>query len=234
MGPEALVLVPGLMVNQRLYEPQLPALCAGQRAVMVADHTRDDSIAAIAARLLGTAPPRFALAGLSMGGYIAMEVMRQAPERVTRLALLDTTARADTPESTARRTGLMALASAGEFERVIALSYPPLVHRDRVDDAALRQIVRQMALELGPEIFVRQQRAILGRVDSRPSLTQIRIPTWVLVGEGDQLTPPALAEEMAAAISNSSLHRIADCGHLCTLEKPEAVTALLQNWLTTR
>jgi len=232
IAPEGLpvVLIPGLTCSARLYAEQIPALwrCG---PVTVADHTRDDSMAAIAQRILGTAPPRFALAGLSMGGYIAFEIMRQAPERVLKLALLDTGARADTPEQTERRQVVIALARSGRYGEIPELAFPIYVHRRRHDDEALKRLVRTMAEETGVAAFLRQQAAIIGRPDSRPGLGKIACPTLVLVGEGDEATPPELAREIAAAIPGARLTVIPNSGHLSTLEEPEAVTAALVDWM---
>jgi len=227
----ATVLIPGLNCSARLYADQIPALWRFG-AVQVADHTRDDSIAAIARRVLAEAPPRFALAGLSMGGYLAFEIMRQASERVAKLALLNTGARPETPEQTAQRRPRIELATSGRFAEVTNEHFPLLVHRDRHDDAALKNLVRKMNEETGPEAFLRQQRAIMGRADSRPGLGAIKCPTLVLVGDGDVLTPPDLAREMAAAIPGSRLAIVADCGHLSTIEQPAAVTKTLLEWMS--
>jgi pimeloyl-ACP methyl ester carboxylesterase len=199
--------------------------------VQVADHTRDDSMDAIAMRILAAAPPRFALAGLSMGGYIAQTIMRQAPGRVEKLALLDTSARPETPEQTARRKPQIALAESGRFGEVPALQFPVFVHRNRQGDEALRQRVRLMADETGAQAFLRQQHAIIDRADARPLLPSIKCPTLVLVGDGDELTPPSLAQELAAGIPGSRLVVVPDCGHLSTMERPEAVNAALVQWL---
>jgi pimeloyl-ACP methyl ester carboxylesterase len=229
-----LVLVPGLNCSARLYAEQVPALWRFG-PVQIADHTRADSMAAIAAGILNAAPERFALIGLSMGGYIALEIVRQitrdAPQRVARLALLDTGARADTPEQTARRKHLISLAQGGRFAEVPDLLFPVLVHRSRHGDAQLKEINRQMAQETGPEAFVRQQHAIMGRADLRPSLAAVRCPTLVLVGEGDELTPPYLSQEMAQGIPGARLETVPDCGHLSTLEQPAAVNKLLVDWM---
>jgi pimeloyl-ACP methyl ester carboxylesterase len=200
--------------------------------VTVADHTRDETMAAIAGRILAAAPPRFALAGLSMGGYIALEIMRQAADRVEKLALLDTGSRADAPEATAKRHANIALAQAGRFEDVIGPQFPLYVHPARANDAALKAGYLAMCHEVGPEAYVRQQKAIMGRVDSRSLLAAIRVPTLVLVGEEDAATPPALSDEMAAAIPGARLARIAACGHLSTMECPEAVTQELVAWMS--
>ena len=228
--PLPIVLIPGLTCSARLYADEIPALWRFG-PVTVADHTRDDSMAAIAGRILAAAPPRFALAGLSMGGYIAFEIMRQAPERVAKLALLDTGARAETPEQTERRKVVIALAKSGRYAEVPDIAFPIYVHRNRHHDAGLKQTVRMMAAETGVEAFLRQQQAIIGRPDSRPGLGAIKCPTVVLVGDGDEATPPELAREIAGAIGGARLVVIAACGHLSTLEQPETVTNALVDWM---
>jgi pimeloyl-ACP methyl ester carboxylesterase len=225
-----ILLIPGLTCTPRLYAGQIPVLWQFG-PVTVADHRRDDSMAAIARRILSAAPPRFALAGLSMGGYIAFEIMRQAPERVGKLALLDTGARGDTAEQTERRKVVIGLAKTGRFAEVPDIAFPVYVHRNRRNDAALKDTLRTMTAETGVEAFLRQQQAIIGRPDSRPGLGAITCPTLVLVGEGDEATPPDLAREIAAGIAGSRLVVIPDSGHLSTLEQPEAVTAALVEWM---
>jgi pimeloyl-ACP methyl ester carboxylesterase len=226
----ALVLVPGLIASPRLYREQIPALWKWG-PVMVADHTRDDSMSAIARRALADAPPRFALAGLSMGGYIAFEIMRQAPERVLKLALLDTSAQPDTPQASEARRAQIALAQSGRFDEIPAQLFPKLVHPSRRGDEALLGVVKQMAAECGPEGFVRQQRANITRPDSRPTLAAIRCPTLVVVGAQDELTPADRAAEIAAGIQGARLVTIENCGHLSTLEQPHETTAALADWL---
>jgi pimeloyl-ACP methyl ester carboxylesterase len=228
--PLPTLLLPGLAATTRLYAAQIPLLWQFG-PVMLADHRRDDSIAAIARRILDQAPPRFALLGLSMGGYIGFELLRQAPARVMRLALLDTSARPDTPEQTARRGALIDQARAGRFGEVADLLYPVLVHPDRLADHGLRAQVRCMAEETGAEAFIRQQTAIMNRIDSRPHLAAIGCPTLVLVGDADQLTPPERAQEIAAAIPGARLVVVPASGHLSTLEQPERVNAALLEWL---
>ena len=224
------VLVPGLNCSARLYAAQIPLLWRFG-PVTVAAHTRDDTIATIARRVFDDAPPRFALAGLSMGGYIALEIVRQAPNRVDRLALLDTNARDDSPEAQEKRRANIALAENGRFEEAIELVWPMLVHPDRHNDAALKQIHVAMCHDVGAEAYVRQQCAILTRADSRPMLGSIKCPTLVLVGEQDVLTPPVLSEEMAAGIPGARLVKVPHCGHLSTLEQPDAVNAALVEWM---
>jgi pimeloyl-ACP methyl ester carboxylesterase len=221
-----ILLVPGLNCSPRLYAAQIPALWR-LGLVVVADHRRDDTMAGIARRILATAPSRFRLAGLSMGGYIALEIMRQAPERVTKLALLDTSARPETPEQTERRKTLIALAEKGRMREIMDVLWLVMVDPSRLKDSALRVEMDKMAEETGAEAFVRQQRAIIGRADSRPTLGTIKCPALMIVGDSDQLTPPAHAEEIAKGIKGTKLVTLAGCGHMSTMEKPEEVTRLL-------
>jgi pimeloyl-ACP methyl ester carboxylesterase len=221
-----IVLIPGLLATPRLYAEQIPELWR-IGPITVAIHTRDDSMGAIARRILVSAPPRFALAGLSMGGYLSFEILRQAPERVAKLALLDTSARPDVPEQSEQRRAQMELARKGGLDEVTDLLFPRLVHANRRHDAALRELVRLMAREVGAAAFVRQQTAIIGRPDSRPTLGTIRCPTLVIVGDGDLLTPPERAKEIAAGIAGARLLTVPDSGHLSTLEQPRAVTEAL-------
>jgi pimeloyl-ACP methyl ester carboxylesterase len=225
-----LVLVPGLICSARLFAPQIAALWPFG-PVMVADHRRDSDIAATAARILSNAPPRFALAGLSFGGYIAFEMLRQAANRIAKLALLDTAARADTPEQSAARKTQIAMAQSGRFGEIPDLLIPRYLHRNRWNDAEMTGIVRHMAEETGAEAFVQELRSIMSRPDSRPLLASIRCPTLVLAGDGDIATPPELNEEIAAGIAGARLVIVPDCGHLSTIERPEAVNAALAEWL---
>ncbi len=223
------VLVPGLLCSARLYYHAIAKLWR-YGPVQIADHTRGSTMADIARGILSNAPPRFALVGLSMGGYIAFEIMRRAPKRVARLALLDTGARSDTPEQSERRRTLMALATSCPIEEIADRLFPLLVHRSHHGDERLRLRVRQMAQETGPAVFMRQQTAIIHRPDSRPGLGAIDCPTLVMVGDGDELTPPALSEEIAGGIRDAELFIVPNCGHLSTLEQPHAVTKKLVNF----
>jgi len=231
-SPDSLpvLFVPGLNCSARLYAEQIPALWRFG-PVVVADHTRDATIAAIAGRILANAPPVFALVGLSLGGYIAFEIMRQAPQRVAKLALLDTSARPDDAELTARRQAPMAKARAGKLIEVTDEAFVFYVHPDRHGDVALRDVVRAMAEETGVEAYLRQQQAIIARPDSRPTLSAIRCPTLMLVGAEDKGTPPELAREIAAGIAGARLVVVPECGHLSTLERPQAVTKALIEWM---
>ncbi|MGE0094877.1 MAG: alpha/beta fold hydrolase [Alphaproteobacteria bacterium] len=225
-----LVLIPGTLCDAALWRHQIDHL--GDIAqVSVADHTRHDSMAEIARAILAEAPPRFALAGLSMGGFVAFEIMRQAPERVDRLALLDTSARPDPPEMVQRRRDLTRLTHVGQFKGVTPRLLPSFIHPSQLADQALSRIVTEMAERVGPEAFVRQQTANAARPDSRPDLARIACPTLIVCGRQDILTPLELSGEMAQAIPNATLVVIEDCAHLPTLERPQAATALLRYWL---
>jgi pimeloyl-ACP methyl ester carboxylesterase len=227
-----IVLVPGLASSARIYAPVIPALWRFG-PVMVANHIRDDSMADIAARLLREAPPRFALASHSMGGYIALEIMRQAPERVVKLALINTQARPDTPEATARRRGLMERARRGELRAIREESFPELVHPSRRDDADILKLVHAQDEDVGVDGYLRQQTAIIARVDSRPSLSAITCPTLVLTGDSDNTIPNAFSKEMAEAIAGARLVILDRCGHLPQAEQPEATVRALTGWLGT-
>ena len=227
---ETLVLVPGLNCTADLFRPQIEVF-SNDRDVVVVDTLQDDTIEAMAQRALDAAPERFALAGLSMGGYVSLAMQRMAPERVTRLALLDTTARPDTEEGTARRRVLMDLARNGQFEKVHEALWPRLVHPDRYADKVLEAIVLKMMDDTGVDAFCRQQEAIMARVDSRPLLAQVKCPTLVLVGAQDVITPIDTAEEMVDAIPNASLFIVPETGHLSTIEAPVHVNAALAKWL---
>jgi pimeloyl-ACP methyl ester carboxylesterase len=227
----SLVLVPGLLCTRALWAAQLAAL--GDIADMtVADHTGHDSMAGIARSILASAPQRFALAGLSMGGYVAYEILRQAPERVTRLALLDTGYRADAPERREQRLALMALAEREGARKAQESLLAVLIHKSRLADRALVEAVLQMGADTGTAAFKRQQTAIMSRPDSAPLLPNIRCPTLIIVGREDALTPPALSQEMARAIPGAKLEIIGECGHLSTMEQPAAVNRALRAWLT--
>ncbi|MEO8758510.1 MAG: alpha/beta fold hydrolase [Devosia sp.] len=223
------LLIPGLNCDARVYGPASTVLWQ-TGPVTIASPLEGEGIAAIARKILADAPPRFALAGFSFGGYLAFEIVRQAPERVLKLALLDTTARPDTAEASETRRRRIEHAQAGKFSVVIEQSFPASVHPDNTIDSRLYSIHRAMAGANGPEAYVRHQEAIIGRPDSRPTLANIDVPTLVLVGEGDQITPPDAAREMHEGIAGSTLAIIPRAGHLALLEQPDLVNAALKIW----
>ncbi len=185
----------------------------------------------LAQKVLATAPNRFALAGLSMGGHVAQEIMRQAPERVERLTLLDTSGRADTDEQRERRDQLIEMSRIGKFRGVTDRLLPILIHEERLTDVVLTDRVKRMAEQIGAAAFHRQQKAIMSRSDSRSYFAEYDLPTLILCGRQDALTPVTLHEEMAELIPGAKLAIIEDSGHLSTMERPQAATALLRHWL---
>lgn len=223
-----LVLLPGLGSDAALWAHQSRDL-ADIAETSVGDTLQDDGLPAMAERVLASAPPRFALAGLSMGGYLAFEIMRRSPERVLRLALLDTSARPDTPEQTETRRQAIAASERYDFAALARASLVTLVAPDAPED--VRDAVVAMSVRVGPDAYRRQQRAIMERPDSRPTLGAIAVPTLVLVGEEDRLTPPPVAQEIADGVPGVTLARIAGSGHLPALERPNAVTNAMRRWL---
>lgn len=234
MRRQPLILLNGLLCDSAVWEAQRAAL-ADVAESHVPDLTRDDTMVGMAARVLAEVPfERFALAGFSMGGYCAMEIMRQAPDRVTRLALLDTSPHVDDDERRAERERFVGLAGRNGFMPITRLMVPALLHPSRLDDEPVVRVVREMAERVGAEAYVRQQRAMMSRADSVPLLPTIACPTLVLCGEQDTRTTLAPHETMARAIPGARLVTIPDCGHMVTLERPEAVSAALREWLVSR
>ena len=223
------VFIPGLLNDERLWQHQTDFL-SQHTDVMVADLSKDNSLAAMAQRILQQAPPQFALVGLSMGGYVAFEVMRQAPERVTKLALFDTSARPDNINSAKHRQATIQSLKIGKFMGVTNKLLPQIIHPSRVHEPIAEEI-KAMAQRIGGTGFIHQQTAILERIDSRPSLSQIQVPTLVAVGENDLVTPVKLAQEIHDGIADSRLYIFKECGHLPPLECPDETTHLLHDWL---
>ncbi len=226
-----LLLVPGLLCDEQLWHHQVAALSATANCV-VADVATHDNVEAMARAALAAVEGPFALAGLSMGGYVALEIVRQATERVTRLALIDTQPRPDTDEQSERRRGFITQVRDGGFDEVVAALVPLAMHPAHVEDVALVQEFTAMAQRVGPEAFLRQQAAIIARSDSVPSLAAISCPTLVVCGREDRITPLEGSELMAAEIPGARFVVLERCGHMSALERPDAVTELLREWLT--
>jgi len=229
--PQPLVLLPGLLNTRRLYESQIADL-ADLAEVVVPELWHYDSIGAMAQAALDAAPERFALGGFSMGGYVSFEILRRAPERVERLALMDTQAVPDTPEASARRRGFIEQSKMGRFHGVQPSLLPQIVHRSRLEDLSVVQPILDMSKEVGAAGFINEQTAMIARPDSRHMLAYIRVPTVVIVGRQDQATPLPRSQEMAADIANARLVIIEQCGHMAPLEKPAELSAALRRWLT--
>ncbi len=224
-----LLFLPGLLCDGRLWRDPAQAL-ADVADVHHGDVSADDSMAGMAARVLAAAPPRFALAALSMGGYVAFEILRRAPQRVLRLALLDASARLDPPKRLAVRKAGLAMAEAGRFAGVTRKLLPQLVHASRVD-GEVGEDVMAMAQRVGRDAFLRQQRAIIARPDSLPLLPAIAVPTLVGVGEDDRMTLPEESRLLHERIPGARLHVFARCGHLPPMEAPQETAAVLRDWL---
>ena len=227
-----LILLPGLACDGALWRHQQPALqtLAPHRPVVVADvHGRADSLPAMAALLLAEQPGELLLAGCSMGGMLAMEVARQAPQRVRGLALLGTTARPDTPALIALRRQAIDQFEQGLVEPLIRANAIFAFHPRHA--AALTEPYLAMVLRAGAGTLIRQNRAVMARADLRPHLAAIACPALVVAGLDDLLTPPDCAREIAAALPQAQLHLLPECGHMLTWEQPQTVTRLLGDWL---
>ncbi|MDP1747848.1 MAG: alpha/beta fold hydrolase [Reyranella sp.] len=231
MARPTLLMLPGLLATRRVFQPQIEAL-SDIVDIVVPELWHHDSMAAMAEVALAQAPARFALAGFSMGGYVAFEILRRAAQRVERLALIDTQATPDASEATARRRGLIEQTKIGRFHGVQPSLLPMILHPSHIADPAIAQPILDMALEVGAEGFVNETRATMARPDSRSLLVDIEVPTVVIVGRQDLTTPLVRAEEMAADIADSRLVVLEDCGHMGPLERPAEVTAALRRWLT--
>lgn len=225
-----LVLLPGLLCDHALWQHQANSLenLADCKVLTTAGHDRMEGLAR---DVLARAPSQFALAGLSMGGYVAFEILRQAPERVLKLCLLDTSARPDTEEQKERRRLLLTMSKAGQFKGVTPRLLPLLIHPKRLEDKDLTSVIMSMAERMGREAFHHQQTAILNRIDSRPHLKNIRCPVQLVGGLEDALTPPPILKEIADGVPQAHLDILQECGHLAPLEQPEAVTRIMQSWL---
>lgn len=226
-----LVLLPGMMCDARVFAPQIAGLSAG-RTVTVAAITGADSVADLARQVLADAPPHFALAGLSMGGIVAMEIIRQAPDRVERMALLDTNHRAETADRQAMRGPQVERALRGELRNVLIEEMKPLyLAPENRSDESILNCALNMAVDLGPEVFARQSEALRTRPDQSATLRGADLPALVLCGEHDGLCPVERHREMAALLPRARLEIVAGAGHLSTLERPDSTTAALRGWL---
>jgi pimeloyl-ACP methyl ester carboxylesterase len=230
MTKTQLILLPGQLCDAALWKSQVAAL-ADIADIAVADLTRDDSVAAMAERALASAPPRFAVCGLSLGGYVAFEMVRRVADRVTHLGLMNTSARADIEEQSERRERSLRAARIGAFKGVTPRFLPTIIHPDHAADPAMAKTVLEMTERVGRIAFEQQQRAAIQRPDSRPLLASIDCPTLVVGGRQDRVTPPALQEEIASGIAGAELELLDVCGHLAPIEQAETVNRLMRDWL---
>jgi pimeloyl-ACP methyl ester carboxylesterase len=225
MPAKNILLLPGMMCDERLWSHQIAAMSV---PVQVADLSRSDTIESMAASTIAAAPDRFALAGLSMGGIVAFEVWRQAPERVSHLALLDTNPHPDSPDKKAIRFEQISAAASGKLEQLAIESLKPLYLAEKNrDDEELLTTILDMALSLGPAVFERQSLAVMNRSDSVPTLATITCPTSIICGREDSICPPSFHELMAEKIGGAELIVIDDCGHMSSMEQPDKITTEL-------
>lgn len=230
---EPLVLLPGMMCDARLFAPQIAAFSAS-RAVHVAPITRGETITEIAQALLDDAPPQFALLGLSMGAIVAMEVLRLAPARVTRIAMLNTNHRAESDKVRAMREPQIARAQHGELAAVMRDEMKPNYLADGPNRTDILALCMDMATNLGAGVFVRQSRALQTRLDQTETLSNATLAALALGGAEDVLCPPFRHEQIASLMPNAKLAIIENAGHLTTLEQPDIVNAHLKKWLSAK
>lgn len=227
---EPLVLLPGMMCDARLFGPQIAEL-SSEFSVMVSPVTRGERIEEIASGLLDELPQRFALAGLSMGGIVAMEILRRAPDRVTRLALMDTNPLAETPQVAAAREPQIVKVRTGRMHEVMRDEMKPNYLAPGPYRNEILDLVMDMSAALGPDVFVRQSRALQRRRDQQLTLRKCKVPTLVLCGAHDELCPVKRHSFMAELIPGAELKVLEDAGHLPTLEMPAETTQALRDWL---
>ncbi len=227
------LLIPGLLNTGALYSGLMYDLSAYYNFT-IGDHTKKETISEIAADILNAAPESFILGGLSMGGYIAMEILRQEPERVKGVVFMNTSARADTEAQTERRKAFMKICAMGRFKGVTKHLLPNLVSAASLENSLISGVVFDMAQEIGRDAFIRQQKAIIHRIDSRKSLKRLNIPVCVIVGSEDKLTPPSRAKEISDCFKNSELHILPDCGHLSPLERPYETAEIIHDFIGRR
>ena len=232
MAHHRVILLPGLASDAALWRGQIPALQEAGHTVHVSDvHARAETLRGMALALLAEHEGPLVLAGTSMGGIVALEVFRQAPQRVAALALLGSSARPDTPALVRLRSEAIALFEQGRVAEVLRANLPFAFHPGRQGDTALVRAYFEMIDRAGAAQLVRQNRALMARPDSRPLLPRLRCPLLVACGDADALTPPDCAREIAAAVPHARLEILPECGHLLTWEQPEAVNRLLLQWL---
>jgi pimeloyl-ACP methyl ester carboxylesterase len=227
---EPLLLLPGMMCDVRLYGPQIEAF-SHDRVIITAPLNDRGTVAQLAQDILANAPPSFALAGLSMGGIVAMEVFRQAPKRVTRLALLDTNPKAEVAAVAENREPQIAKVRAGQLRAVMRDEMKPNYLTDGPRMGQILDLCMAMADALGPDVFINQSRALQSRPDQQDTLRQVKVPALILCGEDDTLCPIHRHALMHDLIPGSTLKIIKNAGHLPTLEQPHTTNEALAQWL---
>ena len=226
----AIVFITGQLCDKRIWRAQADLL-SSVADISFACPDSEDTVAEAATRILGEAPATFSLVAHAMGGFVALEMMRQAPQRIARLALLATNAEPDDPAQLPRRLEYRQMVEDGRFDELISQRYPLVLHPALVTDPQYRKIVDDMAHAIGPERFLHQQSIVLSRPDSRPHLHAVRCPCLLIVGRQDRLASVEQHREIAALVASAELHILEDCGHFSPLEKPQQVNQLLSQWL---
>jgi pimeloyl-ACP methyl ester carboxylesterase len=226
-----LVLIPGLACNAVMWRSQMPVLPAQLRTRITDVHTRSDTIEDMARTLLDDCPGDLLLCGASMGSIVAMEAVRQAPQRVKGMALLGSNARPETDDMRKLREMAIALFESGRAAEVLRANVPLAFHARQASNSELVRTYIEFILEAGPAQLVRQNRALMSRPDARLHLASVACPVLVMCGDSDQLTPPENAREIAALIPSASLLMVPECGHMLTMERPDLVNAGLLQWL---
>lgn len=229
-GKVPLIMIPGTLCTERTFKQQVAGL-GGVAEPFVKLPTGGPNLGACAAQILEGAPERFALLGFSLGGLVALELMRQAPERVTRLCLLATNPRGSTAQNLAAWALWRREASSDGFAAIAEAHAEHVYKHVNSENAEARTVVTEMAFEVGPKTFIEQLGLLASRTDSRPSLGAISCPTLLVAGQNDRVTPPELHEEMQSLIPEARLETLPACGHYAALEQPQAVTKLLADWL---
>ena len=225
-----LVMIPGMMCDERIFAPQIEELIS-KVSVHIADISRHDTISDLAADVLNYAPPKFCLAGHSMGGIVAMEICAQAPKRIEKLALIDTNPLAELEEVKLKREPQISDALSGKLVNVIRDEMKPNYLASSENQDIILNICMEMALSLGPKVFINQSRALQTRADQQSNIQSINIPVLIMCGSEDKLCTVERHEMMHNMISNSELKIINNAGHMPTLEQPSETTEVLKEWL---
>lgn len=226
-----LVFLPGLACDARLWEAQLPIVPAALRPTVTDAHTRFDTLEEMADAVLREHDGPLVLCGASMGGMLAMECVRQAPQRIAGLALLGTTATPETPETYQLRSQALEVFERGQVRELIELNVMFAFHPTQAANRELTRRYVDRVVEAGADQLIRQNRAVMQRPDARAHLGTYQGPALLICGDSDKLTPPSAMREIAALLPHAQLHWLHDCGHMLTLEKPDELNALLQPWL---
>lgn len=230
MSSEPLVLIPPMLCDARVFAPQINELSL-EFPVMFAPTTGGERMEEIASQILGWAPPKFALAGMSMGGAVALEMLRRAPERITRIALISSSAQGETPQAASAREPLIVAARSGRFADVIHQEMDPAWLAEGQDRVSITNLISAMGQAIGAEGYVRQARAMQRRKDQQGTLRSVKQPTLVMCGAEDSLLPPRRHEFLAELVPYTKLEVVPGAGHLLTLEQPEIANFILRNWM---